>query len=138
MEVAHPCIFHSLILFFRGIFSGRLRTQQSLGLDNYFVKSPLQHGVHLIPFTLCPVAIFHCKNPPCFSKTKLQFRNSLPEHSSGKIFLGNLSVPYGASKFPSFGQMVEKKTKLKSITMIKHPVGKGLVPCKAHNGNEDV
>lgn len=126
MEVAHPCIFHSLILFFKGIFSGRLRTQQSLGLDNYFVKSPLQHGVHLIPFTLCSVAIFHCKNPLCFRKTKLQFRNSLPEHCSGKIFLGNLSVPYGASKFPSFGQTVEKKNKIEVHNNDKAPSGKGI------------
>lgn len=81
------------------------------------------------------VTIFHCKNLLCFSKTKLPFRNSLPEHISGEVFLGILSVPCGASKFPSLGQTVPK---LKPIAMIKDSPGWGLVSCKALTGNVDV
>ena len=55
------------------------------------------HWVQLILLALCTVkegvTILHCKNLFSLTKTKLQFRSSLPEHKNEEVSLGNLSIP---------------------------------------------
>lgn len=127
MEDVHPFIFHSLLLFCRGIFFWQITKAAKLGIGQLVCEASIAAWGPFDPFypLSCreEVTIFHCKNLLYFSKTKLQFRNSLPEHSSGGVSLGILSVPCGASKFPTLGQTELKEPKLKPIAMILNRMG---------------